>query len=98
MLASLKRNRVECNPLRCENQVMLEPQSVASEVCELFERLLKQPKLERGKEWKGKWEGWNQETWQPNCCGVYLLWYGHDDLEQNIAPVYVGEGITGTRI
>jgi hypothetical protein len=71
---------------------------VSEQLQDLFERLMGQPKLKRGSEWKGDWDGWQADKWRADCCGVYVLWQNEDDLEQGNPPVYVGEGITGTRI
>ncbi len=75
-----------------------DPAAVSEQQRVLFELLIKQPKLRRGGEWKGTWDGWNDDTWRGDCCGVYVLWRNEDDLEQGRRPVYVGEGISGTRI
>jgi hypothetical protein len=72
--------------------------TVFNQLQHLFELLIGRPKLKRGLEWKAGWDGWIEDQWQPDCCGVYVLWRNEDDLEQGMPPLYVGEGITGTRI
>jgi hypothetical protein len=65
---------------------------------ELFRSLINQPMLKRGDEWQGKWPGWEQPYWRGECCGVYVLWKDAHDPENDIPPVYVGEGLTGVRV
>ena len=75
-----------------------DPSIVSDQLTNLFERLIGQPKMRRGSDWKDKWDGWDGDKWQSSCCGVYVLWRNEDDLEKGNRPLYIGEGISGTRI
>ena len=78
---------------------MVEPKVITKKLTELFQRLMKQPMLPRGKDWKGNWPGWGHNvTWYPDGNGVYILWENDRGLAQDNLPIYVGEGLLGPRI
>lgn len=73
-------------------------ESVTQSLHLLFDRLIKCPMLKKGNEWKGQWEGWDESTWVGHRTGVYVLWKSDTDPGTGTQPVYIGEGITGTRV
>ena len=72
---------------------MRNPENIVRRLTELFQRLLKEPMLKKGGDWKDEWLGWDLDR-----KGVYILWRRDDDINKNIPAVYVGEGILGPRI
>jgi len=78
---------------------MMDEKEVAKNLTELYQRLLNQPLLRKGGEWKDDWPGWERGiTWHPDKAGVYILWESEDGVQSNSPPVYVGEGLIGRRI
>ncbi len=78
---------------------MIEPEEISKKLEELYQRLIRQRMLPKGKKWKGDWPGWKYNvTWYPDTNGVYILWQNDHGVAGSQPPIYVGEGILGPRI
>lgn len=78
---------------------MIEAKKIADELVELYHRLLAQPLLPKGESWADEWTDWELNvTWYPDKNGVYVLWPMKPTESYKTPPIYIGEGLLGTRI
>jgi hypothetical protein len=79
---------------------MTTAQEVACKLLELQNLLLRKKCLvcKSAEPWRNCLTEYGPEEWDGNWIGVYVLWENEDDFCRQRPPVYVGEGIIGTRI
>lgn len=71
---------------------------VAKQVEELAALVLASPYLKRAEAWSDCFVGATPDQWDGNWIGVYILWKSDREYTEGKPPVYVGEGILGTRV
>jgi hypothetical protein len=73
-------------------------ESTAAQLIELQKLLLARPMLRRAENWSDCFLEDSPDNWCGDWTGVYVLWKSQDDFAKGGRPVYVGEGILGSRI